>query len=55
VTQQSDNDPAAVPKDAREATEDQRAEEELLEHQEADPDAPGSQQSQDQVADETTR
>ena len=55
MDQQSDNDPASVPKDARKATEDQRAEEEQLEHQGSDPDAPGAQQSQDQVADETTR
>lgn len=55
MDQQSDNDSASVPKDARKATEDQRAEEEQLEHQHADPDAPGAQQSADQLADETTR
>ena len=55
MDQQSDNDSASVPKDARKATEDQRVEEEQLEHQGGDPDAPGAQQSQDQVADETTR
>ena len=55
MDQQSDNSSASVPKDARKATEDQRAEEEQLEHQDTDPDAPGAQQSADQLADESTR
>lgn len=52
---QDDTNSAPVPEDAREATPAQREEEERLEHQDGDPDAPGAQQSQDQVADETTR
>ena len=43
------------PKDARKVTEDQREEQDLLEHQGGDPDAPGLQQSQDDVADESSR
>jgi hypothetical protein len=55
VDQQDKSDSTPVPKDAREATEAQRAEEEQLEHQGGDPDAPAARQSHDQVADETTR
>jgi len=44
-----------VPKDARKTTEEQRETEELLEHQDDDPDAPGLHQSRHQTADETTR
>ncbi len=33
--------PAAAPKDARKATEEQRQLQEKLEHQDDDPDAPG--------------
>jgi hypothetical protein len=51
----SSGNPAKEPKDARETTEEQRKTEELLEHQGGDPDAPGSQQSRHDVADETTR
>ena len=43
------------PKDARKATEDQREEQDLLEHQGGDPDAPGLQQSQDDIVDESSR
>jgi hypothetical protein len=49
------SNPAPVPEDAREATEQQRKEEEQLEHQDVDPDAPGSHQSHDQIPDESTR
>ncbi|WP_172827190.1 hypothetical protein [Mycobacterium asiaticum] len=55
MDQHNDAGSNAVPADAREATEEQRAEEALLEHQNADPDAPGAQQSADQVADESRR
>lgn len=53
--QHDDSGPAPVPEDARKTTPEQRAEEELLEHQEGDPDAPAAQQSSDQIADESTR
>jgi hypothetical protein len=55
MDQQGDNNPAPVPKDARKPTEAQREEERELEHQGDDPDAPGSQQSQDQLPNESTR
>ncbi|QLL07596.1 hypothetical protein [Mycobacterium vicinigordonae] len=55
MDQQSDRNQAPVPKDAREATDEQRRQEELLEHQGDDPAAPGSEQSHDQIADESTR
>ncbi|BDB39715.1 MULTISPECIES: hypothetical protein [Mycobacterium] len=55
MDKQSDGSPAPVPKDAREATPEQREQEELLEHQGDDPAAPGSQQSHDEIADESTR
>ena len=41
------------PKDAREATEDQRELQEEFDHQNDDPDAPGGHQTRKQVADET--
>ena len=47
------NDPPKNPKDAREATEEQRELEDELTHQNDDPDAPGGHQSRHQVADET--
>jgi hypothetical protein len=47
--------PGPVPTDARKPTEEQRETEELMEHQNGDRDAPGAQQSHDQVADESTR
>jgi hypothetical protein len=47
--------PRSVPTDAREPTEEQRETEDLLEHQNGDPDAPGLQQTHDNVADESTR
>ena len=47
------NDPPARPKDARKATEEQRELQDELDHQSDDPDAPGSWQSREQVADET--
>jgi hypothetical protein len=49
----SSSDP--YPKDARKVTEDQREEQDQLEHQGDDPDAPGLQQSQDDIADESSR
>lgn len=53
--QQDDNDPAAKPKDARQATEEQRRVQEQLEHTDEDRDAPGLHQSRHDVADESTR
>jgi hypothetical protein len=47
------NDPQKNPKDAREATEEQRELQGELEHQDDDPDAPGGHQTHNQVADET--
>lgn len=43
------------PKDARQTTEEQRQQQEQLEHIDVDPDAPGLQQSDRNVADESTR
>lgn len=43
------------PQDARQPTEEQRLQQEQLEHQHDDPDAPGLQQSDGNVADESTR
>lgn len=53
--QQDDRSAAPVPEDARETTPAQRVEEDRLEHQAGDPDAPAAQQSGEDVADETTR
>jgi hypothetical protein len=47
------NNPAPTPKDATEATEEQRELQDQLDHQNDDPDAPGLHQSRKQVADET--
>jgi hypothetical protein len=55
VDQQNKGDSAPVPTDARKATETQREEEEQLEHQGGDPDAPASHQSDDQIPGESTR
>ncbi|WP_197504650.1 hypothetical protein [Mycobacterium sp. 852002-51163_SCH5372311] len=55
MDQPGNSNSAPVPKDARKATEAQREEEEQLEHQGDDPDAPGSHQSQRQLPDESTR
>lgn len=43
----------ATPKDAREATDDQKDVQNKLDHKNEDPQAPGGQQTRDQVADET--
>ncbi|MET0452789.1 MAG: hypothetical protein ABW137_13250 [Mycobacterium sp.] len=42
-----------TPKDAREATDEQRDVEDKLEHQNDDPDAPGGHETRRQIADET--
>ncbi|ORV02309.1 hypothetical protein AWB93_05670 [Mycobacterium bohemicum] len=55
VDQQNNLDPAPTPKDAREATEEQRRLQEQLEHRDGDPDAPGLHQSRHDVADESRR
>ncbi len=44
---------SSTPKDAREATDEQREQQEQLDHRNDDPDAPGQQQTRHQVADET--
>ena len=51
----SPNDPAATPKDATEATEDQRQVQEQLDHRDDDPEAPGGHQDRHDVADEGGR
>jgi hypothetical protein len=43
------------PKDAREVTEEQRDQQEKLDHQDDDPDAPGLHQSRHDLPDESTR
>jgi hypothetical protein len=50
-----DSNAHSVPADARKPTDEQRDIEEKLEHRNDDPDAPGLQQTHDQVADESTR
>ena len=45
--------PQPTPKDATEATEEQREEQELLEHQNDDPDAPARSQSRHDIPDES--
>jgi len=47
------NNPSSTPKDARQATEEQRDLQDKLDHQNDDPEAPGRHQSRAQVADET--
>jgi len=46
---------ASTPKDATKATDEQRHEQEQLDHQGEDPDAPALHQSRRQLPDETTR
>lgn len=55
VDQQVNSDPPATPKDAREATADQRVVQEQLERQDEDPDGPGLHNSRRNIADEGTR
>ncbi|WP_196772949.1 hypothetical protein [Mycobacterium asiaticum] len=55
MDQHQNDKPVGVPTDAREPTEEQLAEEAQLEQQNVDPDAPGAQQSADQLADESRR
>ena len=47
------NDLPPVPVDATKATEDQRVEQQQLDHQNDDPDAPGRDLDRHHVADET--
>ena len=47
------NDPPSTPKDASKVTDDQRAQQEQLDHRNDDPNAPGGHQDRHQVADET--
>ena len=46
-------DPPPVPADATKATEDQRVEQQQLDHQNDDPEAPGRDQDRHDIADET--
>lgn len=55
VDQKVNTDPPSAPEDARKSTEEQRALQEKLEHQDEDPDAPGLHQSRHNIADESTR
>ena len=55
MDQDANNSPPPVPRDAQEATEEQRQEQEQLEHLDDDPDAPGLRQSRHQIPDESTR
>lgn len=55
MNQHTSSNPDPYPKDARKVTEDQREEQDQLEHLGDDPDAPGLQQSQDDIADESSR
>jgi hypothetical protein len=47
------NTPSPTPKDARQATDEQRDLQDKLDHQDDDPHAPGRHQSRSHVADET--
>ncbi|MEO3758245.1 hypothetical protein ABGB19_08175 [Mycobacterium sp. B14F4] len=49
------NDPSAKPKDATEATEEQRELQDQLDHRDDDPEAPGGHQSRDDMPDEIGR
>lgn len=49
------NGPDSRPKDATQATEEQREQQDLLEHQADDPEAPGRHQTHHQVPDEGGR
>jgi hypothetical protein len=55
MIEHASSNPDPYPKDARKVTADQREEQDRLEHQGDDPDAPGLQQSQDDIADESSR
>lgn len=45
--------PSPVPEDATEVTEEQARQQELQNHKDDDPDAPGRHQDRHQLADET--
>jgi hypothetical protein len=55
VNQQADANPDPEPEDARKATEEQRELQDQLEHQDDGPGGPGSQQTGDDIADESSR
>jgi hypothetical protein len=55
VNQQTNGNPVPIPNDARKATEEQRQVQDQIDHQDDDPNGPGLQQSQDQIADESSR
>jgi hypothetical protein len=55
MIEHTSSNPDPNPRDARKVTEDQREEQDQLEHQGDDPDAPGLHQSQDDIADESSR
>jgi hypothetical protein len=52
MAKHTQNDPPLNPKDAREATEEQREFQDQLDHQHDDPQGPGLHESRDQIADE---
>ena len=53
ASNQNQNTPPATPRDATQATEDQRELQDQLDHRDDDPDAPGRHESRHQIADET--
>ncbi len=55
MDQQADGNQPAEPRDARQTTAEQRELQDKLDHQDVDPDAPGRQQSGDDIAGESTR
>ncbi|GAC1648765.1 MAG: hypothetical protein NVS4B6_23720 [Mycobacterium sp.] len=55
MDQQPNVDPPLEPTDARQTTAEQRDLQDKLDHQDSDPDAPGSHLSRHQMADESTR
>ncbi|MDT5227508.1 MAG: hypothetical protein QOH94_1301 [Mycobacterium sp.] len=55
MNQQAGGNPDPEPKDAREATEEQREVQDEIDHQGGDPDGPGQHQSRHNTAGESTR
>src|ERR1700748_557689 len=55
MNEHTSSNPDPHPKDARKVTEDQREQQDQLEHQGDDPDAPGLPQSAGGIADESGR
>ncbi len=55
MNQKPNSDPSPIPEDATKTTEYQREEQDQLDHQRDDPNALGTQQSGDDIADESSR